>query len=125
MSNPSQAKVKTIDDYIARYPSEVRSILEEIRRTIRKAAPQAEEKISYQMPAFTFHGNLVYFGAFKKHIGLYPPVRGDARLEKAVAPYAGAKGNLQFPFDRPIPYGLITRIVKFRLKQNEAKRAKS
>jgi uncharacterized protein YdhG (YjbR/CyaY superfamily) len=125
MSKPSQAKVKTIDDYIARYPSEVRSILEEIRRTIRKAAPQAEEKISYQIPAFTFHGDLVYFGAFKKHIGFYPPVRGDAPLEQAVAPYAGAKGNLQFPLDRPIPCKLIARIVKLRLKQNEAKREKS
>ena len=115
----------TIDDYIAGYPPEVRSILEEIRRTIRKAAPEAEEKINYQMPAFTFHGDLVYFGAFKKHIGFYPPVRGDARLQKVLASYAGPKGNLQFPLDQPIPYKLIAKIVKLRLKQNEAKRPKS
>ncbi len=125
MSTSSRAKANSIDDYIAGYPTEVRSILREIRRTIRKAAPKAEEKISYQMPAFTFLGDLVYFGAFKKHIGLYPPVRGDARLEKALTSYAGPKGNLQFPLDRPIPYDLITRIVKYRLKQNTTRRQKS
>ena len=77
--------------------------------------------ISYRMPAFTLDGVIVFFAAFQKHIGLYPPVRNDARLEKAIAPYAGEKGNLRFPFDRPIPYGLIERIVKLRVRQNLAK----
>lgn len=108
---------KTIDEYIAAYPTEVRAILEKIRATIRKAAPAAEEKISYQIPAFALNGALVYFGAFKKHIGLYPPVR-DAKLKKEASVYAGHKGNLQFPLDEPIPYGLIGRIVKARVKAN-------
>lgn len=111
----------TIDEYIAKSSSAVRPILKEIRRTIRTAAPGAEEIISYRMPAFRQHGILVYFAAFKSHIGLYPPVSGDARLEKAVAPYAGPKGNLKFPLDRPIPYALIRRIVRLRLKQNLAR----
>lgn len=108
----------SIDEYIAASPSGVRAILEEIRRTIHAAAPGAEELISYRMPAFRLNGILVYFAAFKKHIGLYPPVSGDARLEKALAPFAGPKGNLKFPLDRPIPYALIKRIVILRVKQN-------
>jgi uncharacterized protein YdhG (YjbR/CyaY superfamily) len=108
---------RTIDEYIAAYPADVRIVLEKVRATVRKAAPAAEEKISYQIPAFAQNGDLVYFGAFKKHIGLYPPVR-DARLKKEAAVYAGPKGNLQFPLDEPIPYGLIGRIVKARLKEN-------
>lgn len=112
----------TIDDYIASAPAEVQPILERIRATVRKAAPDAEETISYRMPAFKQHGILLYFAAFKHHIGLYPPVRGDAALVKALAPYAGEKGNLRFPLDRRIPYGLIAKIVKLRLKQNMAKR---
>ncbi len=108
----------SIDEYIAASPSAVRPILREIRRTIRQAAPGAEELISYRMPAFRLHGILVYFAAFKNHIGLYPPVSGDARLLKAVAPYAGPKGNLRFPLDRPIPYALIKRIMLLRLRQN-------
>jgi uncharacterized protein YdhG (YjbR/CyaY superfamily) len=114
-------KPKDIDDYIALFPARVQAILDEIRRTIRAAAPTAQETISYQMPAFRQHGILVYFAAWRNHIGLYPPVWGDARLEKAVAPYAGVKGNLQFPLDRPIPYHLIKRIVKLRVKQDRAK----
>jgi uncharacterized protein YdhG (YjbR/CyaY superfamily) len=116
-----QATPKNIDEYIASFPPEVQAILEKIRLTIRNAAPDAQETISYKMPAFTLDGVLVYFAAFKKHIGLYPPVRGDAKLEKAIAPYAGEKGNLRFPLDQPIPYGLIERIVKLRVKQNMAK----
>jgi len=85
------------------------------------AAPGAQETISYRIPAFRLNGVLVYFAAFKKHIGFYPPVRGDARLEKAVAPYAGEKGNLRFPLDQPIPFALIERITKLRVKQNLAK----
>ncbi len=118
-TNPK--KPASIDEYIAGFDPEVREILEAIRRTIRKAAPEAAEVISYQMPAFKQHGILVYFAAWKKHIGLYPPVSGDAELEQAVAPYAGEKGNLQFPLNEPMPYDLIERIVKHRVQQNEAK----
>jgi len=89
--------------------------------TIRQAAPDAQETISYKMPAFTLDGILVYFAAFKKHIGFYPPVKGDAELRKAVSDWAGEKGNLRFPLDEPIPYGLIERIVKLRMKQNLSK----
>jgi len=116
-----RAAPKNVDEYIEAYPPDVRAVLERIRSTIRSAAPDAQEAISYQIPAFKLNGALVYFAAFKKHIGLYPPVRGDARLEKAIAPYAGEKGNLRFPLDRPIPFDLIERIVKFRVRQNRAK----
>lgn len=116
-----------IDDYILKFSPEVQEILSNIRTTIRSVAPDAEEVISYQMPAFRQHGILVYFAAWKEHIGLYPPISGDAEIEKAVALYAGPKGNLQFPLDKPIPLNLIRRIVKLRVKQNnekaEAKRA--
>jgi uncharacterized protein YdhG (YjbR/CyaY superfamily) len=98
-----------------------RAILEKIRRTIGTAAPDADEAISYRMPTFKQNGVLVHFAAFKNHIGLYPPIRGDASLEKAISPYAGEKGNLRFPLDQPIPYDLIERIVKLRVKQNLAK----
>jgi uncharacterized protein YdhG (YjbR/CyaY superfamily) len=117
-----------IDAYILQFPTEVQEMLQMVRKTIRAAAPEAKEVISYQMPAFRQHGILVYFAAWKKHIGLYPPISGDAAIEKAVAKYAGPKGNLQFPLDEPIPYNLIARIVKLRVKQDrekaEAKRDK-
>ncbi len=116
-------KPKTIDEYISAFPPDVQAILQRIRRTVQRAAPGARETISYQMPAFKLHGVLIYFAAWKHHLGLYPPVRGDERLEKAVAPYAGEKGNLQFPLDRPIPYGLIEQIVTLRVKQDQAKAA--
>ena len=112
---------KNIDEYIAAFSPEVQAILGRIRSTISKAAPGAQEMISYRMPAFTLKGVLAYFAAFKNHIGLYPPVKGDARLEKAISRYAGEKGNLRFPLDQPIPYGLIGRIVRLRVKQNLAK----
>ena len=112
-----------IDGYISQFPADVQEILEQVRETIRHAAPDAKEKISYQMPAFRQHGILVYFAAWKKHIGLYPPITGDKAVEKAVARYAGPKGNLQFPLDEPIPYDLIERIVKLRVKQDSAKAA--
>ena len=116
-----RTQVETIDDYIAGCVQEVRPILREIRATIRRAVPQATELMSYRMPAFTLSGILVYFAAFKNHIGLFPPVSGDARIEKAIAAYAGEKGNLRFPLNQPIPYDLIERIVKLRVKQNLAK----
>ena len=117
----SGPKPASIDKYIAAFPPAVQTILRKIRRTIRDAVPDAEEVISYRMPAFKLDGVLVYFAAFKNHIGLFPPVRGDASLKRAVARYAGPKGNLQFPLDEPIPYGLIKRIVKVRAKQNREK----
>ena len=117
----SRAVPKNIDEYIASFTPDVQAILDRIRLTIRNAAPDAQETISYKIPAFTLNGILVYFAAFKKHVGFYPPVGGDAKLEKAISPYAGDKGNLQFPLNQPIPYGLIEKIVKFRVKQNLAK----
>jgi len=108
---------KNIDDYIAPFSPKVRAILKKVRATVGKAAPRAEERISYGIPAFVLHGNLVYFAAFKNHIGFYPPVR-DQKLKKAVAIYAGEKGNLRFPLDKPIPYALIGRIVKARVREN-------
>ena len=125
MKQPAKGKpeVRTVDDYIALQTREKRAVLEKIRRTIRAAAPKAEECISYRIPAFKLDGALVYFAAFTSHIGFYPPVRGDAPLERAVSPYAGPKGNLRFPLDRPIPYALIARITKHRVKQNAAKAA--
>ena len=107
-----------INSYIALFPDDVQTILQQVRETIRKAAPDAEEVISYRMPAFKQQGIVVYFAAWAKHIGLYPPIAGDPAIEKAVAKYAGPKGNLQFPLDEPMPLKLIERIVKLRLKQN-------
>jgi uncharacterized protein YdhG (YjbR/CyaY superfamily) len=113
----------SIDAYIATFPPKVRAILKEIRATVAAAAPEAEELISYRIPAFSQNGILIYFAGFKTHIGVFPPVSGDPRLEKALAPYAGPKGNLKFPLTQPVPYGLIRRIVSLRLKQNLAKAA--
>jgi uncharacterized protein YdhG (YjbR/CyaY superfamily) len=113
-----QSAPDTIDGYIAAFPPDVQSILKKIRLTIREAAPQAKEKISYRIPAFTLDGDLIYFAAFKEHIGVFPPVRGDARLSQAIARYRGPKGNLKFPLDEPIPYKLIARIVKSRIKEH-------
>jgi uncharacterized protein YdhG (YjbR/CyaY superfamily) len=119
---------RNIDEYIASFSPEVQSILEKIRATIRKAAPAAEEKISYQIPTFALKGNLVHFAAFKQHIGFYPPVKGDEKLQAEIAPYRGEKGNLRFPLDEPIPYALIRRLVKIRVQEQmekvESKRRK-
>ena len=110
---------KDIDEYIAGFPTEVQAILEKIRQTVRAAAPDAQEKISYQSPAFTLNGELVYFAAFKNHIGFYPPVTGgDAKFQTEKAVYEGPKGNLKFSFDKPIPYTLIGKIVKLQAKKN-------
>ena len=114
---------KDIDEYISQFSPDVQEILSKIRKTIRNAAPDAEEIISYQMPAFRRHGMLVYFAAWKEHIGLYPPIFGDAAIEKAVSGYAGPKGNLQFPLYKPIPWNLIKRIVKLRVNQDNEKAA--
>ena len=114
----------TIDEYIADCPGELQAILQTIRTTIRNAAPAAEETIAYRMPAFRLNGPLVYFAAFKNHIGLFPPVHGDERLMRKLAPYANEKGNLRFPLDRPIPYALIGRVVEARVREN-AERAEA
>lgn len=121
--NTQQSAPTAIDEYIAGQPSDIQTILQQIRQIIRQAAPDAEEVISYQMPAFRQHGILVFFAAFKAHIGLYPPVAGDDELVRAAAFYAGPKGNLRFPLDQPIPYDLIGRIVRFRVAENLAKAA--
>lgn len=113
----------SIDEYIASSPSAVQPILRKIRKTISDSAPGAQEVISYRMPAFKRHGILLYFAAFKAHIGIYPPVSGDASLMKALSPYAGPKGNLKFPLDQPMPYDLIKRIVLLRVKQDSARAA--
>lgn len=117
------AAAADIDAYIEASRSDVRPILEEIRRIMITSAPDATELISYGMPAFRMHGILLYFAAFKSHIGLFPPVSGDAALEKALAPYAGPKGNLKFPLDQPMPWSLIRRIVRLRVKQERARAA--
>ena len=119
---PTRAKApNSIDEYIAGFPADVQAILERIRVTVAKAAPGARERISYRMPAFEQDGILLYFAAFASHIGVYPPVSGDEKLEKALAPYAGPKKNLKFPVAGPIPYDLIRRIVTLRVKQNAAR----
>ena len=116
-------KPADIDGYISQFPAEVQTVLRDVRAAIRRAAPEAEETISYRMPAFRQHGILVYFAAWKAHIGLYPPISGDKAIEKAVARYAGPKGNLQFPLDEPMPLALIERVVKLRVKQDAEKAA--
>lgn len=113
-----------IDAYISQFPADIQAILKKVRATIRQAVPEAKELISYQMPAFKQHGILVYFAGWKKHIGLYPPITGDKAIEKAVARFAGLRGNLQFPLDEPMPFDLIGRIVKLRVKQDTEKAAK-
>ena len=109
---------RDIDEYIARFPSDVRKILERVRRTIRKAAPEAEEAISYQIPTFKLKGNLVHFAAWKEHIGFYPTSSGIRKFKKELSAYEGAKGTVKFPMDEPIPLDLIARIVKFRVREN-------
>jgi uncharacterized protein YdhG (YjbR/CyaY superfamily) len=112
---------KEIDKYIAGFPKEVQAILNKVRAAIRKAAPDAQETINYGIPTFTLNGNLVHFAGFKKHIGFYPTPSGIEKFKKELSVYKGAKGSVQFPLDEPIPYALITRIVKFRVKENLAK----
>lgn len=119
----SRRAPKNIDDYIAGHPNEVQELLEKIRVTIRKAAPGAKEIISYQMPAFHLKGNLVYFAAFKKHIGFYPTASEVEKFKKPLAAYDGSKGTVRFPYDQPVPFGLITKIVQFRVRENLSKAA--
>ena len=113
---------KTIDGYIKTFPKDVRFILEKMRQTIRKAAPEAVEAISYQIPTFKLNGNLVHFAAFKKHIGFYPTSSGIEAFKKELSPYKGGRGSVQFPIDKPIPYDLVRKITMFRVKENSKKK---
>ena len=120
-SKPTSADV---DKFIATYPKDVQEILNKIRETIRESAPGAEETINYGIPTFTLNGNLVHFSAFKTHIGFYPTPSGTEKFKKELSKYEGAKGSVKFLLDKPIPYALITKIVKFRVKENLAKKKK-
>jgi uncharacterized protein YdhG (YjbR/CyaY superfamily) len=115
------SKPTTVDAYIAGFPKDVQAILRKVRATIRAAAPGAEEAIRYQIPTFVLHGNLVHFAAFKNHIGFYPAPDGIDAFRKELSIYGSGKGSAKFPLDQPIPYALISRIVKFRVKQNRGK----
>jgi uncharacterized protein YdhG (YjbR/CyaY superfamily) len=115
--------VETIDGYIAGFPSDVQAILEQIRVTIAQAAPEATEKISYQMPTFALNGNLVYFAAYKKHIGFYPTASSIEKFKNELAAHKSSKGTIQFALDQPIPFDLIARIVKFRVEETLRKAA--
>jgi uncharacterized protein YdhG (YjbR/CyaY superfamily) len=117
--------VTTIDQYIQEFPPEVKAILSELRSTIRQAAPQAAEKISYGVPTFYLNGNLVHFAAFKHHIGFYPGPSGIAHFKKELAKYKSAKGSVQFPLDEPLPLQLIAKIVAFRVGESSRKKARS
>lgn len=112
---------KNVDSYISTFPIDTRIRLEELRATIQKAAPEAEEVISYHMPAYKLNGMLVYFAAYTAHIGFYPTPSGIAAFKKELAVYKSAKGSVQFPLNKTLPLALITRIVKFRVKENELK----
>jgi len=116
-------KPNTIDAYIAGFPNNIQKMLEQIRATIKQAAPEAEETIKYGIPTFTLNGNLVHFAAFKNHIGFYPTPTGIDSFKKELSVYKGAKGSVQFPLDKPLPLELIAQIVKFRVQKN-SERAK-
>lgn len=120
---PQSAILQNIDEYIAACAPDVQEILQKVRMAIGKAAPNAVEKISYAMPCFAQHGNLVYFAAAKNHLGFYPTASGIAQFAQELSVYKGAKGSVQFPFDKPIPYGLISQITKFRVQENLTKAA--
>ncbi|RKP46264.1 hypothetical protein D7Z26_24600 [Cohnella endophytica] len=109
---------ESIDEYISTFAPEVQAILQTLREAIKESAPDAKEKISYQMPTFELHGNLVHFAAFKKHIGFYPGASGIDEFKEEAKEFHKSKGTLQFPFDKPLPYDLISRIVKYRTARN-------
>ena len=117
----TSAKPSTIDEYIAGFPEEIQTVLEQVRATIRKAAPEATEAISYAIPTFKLNGNLVHFAAFKNHIGFYPAPTGIEAFKEEFSVYNQGKGSVQFPLDQPMPLDLITRIVQYRVAQNTAK----
>src|SRR5213594_402579 len=116
-------RLRTIDEYIETFPKEVQPILEKVRQTIRKAAPKAVETISYQMPTFKLNGKgLVYFAAFKNHIGFYPIPSGIEAFKEELSQYKLGKGSVQFPIEKPIPYDLVRRIVRFRARENQERK---
>jgi uncharacterized protein YdhG (YjbR/CyaY superfamily) len=117
----NKADFTTIDEYIAMFPEDVQKLLQQMRATIKAAAPDATEKISYQMPTFFLYGNLVHFAAFKSHIGFYPAPRGLEAFKDELSMYKGSKGTVQFPLDKPLPVKLITKIVQFRADENRKK----
>jgi uncharacterized protein YdhG (YjbR/CyaY superfamily) len=119
-----RTKFNDIDAFIASFPKETQKLLEEVRATIRKAAPEASETINYGIPTFTLNGNLVHFSAFKNHIGFYPTPSGIETFKTELSAYEWAKGSVKFPLDKPIPFELISRIVKFRVKENLGKTKK-
>ena len=112
---------KSIDEYILQYPLEIQEILKTVRKTIKESAPNAEEKISYGMPTFVLNGNLVHFAAFKNHIGFYPTPNGINTFKQELSEYKTSKGAIQFPIGKPIPYEIISNIVKFRVCENNSK----
>lgn len=114
----SKAGFGSIDEYIATFPTSTQEILEELRAVIKAAAPEAKEKISYQMPTFDLKGNLVHFAAFKNHIGFYPTPSGIEKFKTELSVYKNAKGSVQFPIDQPLPLELVVQIVKFRVAEN-------
>ena len=114
-------KFKTVDEYIAAFPPATKKILQQVRKTIKDAAPEAEEVISYNMPAYKQEGMLVFFAAYKEHIGFYPTPGGIEAFKKELSVYNSAKGSVQFPIDKPMPLALITKIVKYRVKENQEK----
>lgn len=111
-------KAESIDEYIANFPSQIQKKLQQVRRTIKKAAPEAEEAISYAIPTYKLNGNLVHFAAFNNHIGFYPTPNGIEEFEKELSVYQQGKGSVQFPLDKPMPLDLISRMVKYRVKKN-------
>lgn len=113
-----KTNAKDVDKFIAGFPTDIQKLLVQLRTTIRKAAPKAEEKINYGIPTFTLNGNLVHFSASKNHIGFYPTPSGIEAFKKELSAYEGAKGSIKFPLDKPLPLTLITKIVKFRVKEN-------
>lgn len=113
--------VATVDEYISNFPRDIQEILNKIRETVNKAAPEASEKISYGMPTLHLNGNLIHFAAFKSHIGLYPTPSGITAFAVELSKYKGAKGSARFPLDKPIPYSLISKIVKYRVHENNVK----
>ncbi|HEY4550590.1 MAG TPA: DUF1801 domain-containing protein [Bacillus sp. (in: firmicutes)] len=114
----NKVKFNSIDEYIGLYPSEIQDILTTLRKVIKESAPEATEKISYQMPTFAMHGNLVHFAAYKKHIGFYPAASGVAAFTDKLVEYKTSKGAIQFSIDKPLPYELIKEIVQFRVDEN-------
>jgi uncharacterized protein YdhG (YjbR/CyaY superfamily) len=116
-------KPTTIDEYIAEFPADVQVILQKVRDVVKTAVPQATEAISYGMPTFKLEGNLVHFGAFKEHLGFYPIPSGLEQFKAELAPYNGGKGSVQFPYNQPIPYDLISKIAQFRATENLEKAA--